>query len=84
MDEAHHLLPAAWVPTSVALPSELRGMLYISVHPGSVSHAVLKTIDALLAAGKEPAKTLEEFGTAAGVEVAHGRDGELISGDALV
>jgi HAD superfamily hydrolase (TIGR01484 family) len=84
VDEAHHLLPTAWVPGSVALPSEMLGMLYISVHPGSVSHAVLKTIDVLLAVGKEPAKTLHDFCTAAGVPPVPGPEGDLVAGDAVV
>ncbi|MBX9582995.1 MAG: HAD-IIB family hydrolase [Gemmataceae bacterium] len=66
VDEAHHLLPAGWEPAGQTVPAQLRGMLSITVHPGSVSPAVLGNIDTVLAVGGTPHQTIAEFCTAAG------------------
>jgi HAD superfamily hydrolase (TIGR01484 family) len=60
IDEAHHLLPASWEPAD-ELSLRPRGTLYVTVHPGSVSKKVIRTIDTLIAVGENPAQTLREF-----------------------
>ena len=65
VDEAHHLLPTNWQPTDPLLLAGLKGALFITVHPGSVSAAVLGGIDILLAVGGRPAQTVREFCEAA-------------------
>lgn len=65
VDEAHHLLPTTWEPHQ-AVPGQLRGGLYITVHPGSVAPAVLSAIDTVLAVGGKPHETIREFCAAAG------------------
>jgi HAD superfamily hydrolase (TIGR01484 family) len=67
VDEAHHLLPASWVPAGDTLPVHSRGGVYITVHPESVSKAILQTIDTVLAVGAQPAKTILEYCGAAGL-----------------
>jgi hydroxymethylpyrimidine pyrophosphatase-like HAD family hydrolase len=66
VDEAHHLLPAAWEPSRVTLPTELHSVLYITVHPDLMAPAVLRTIDRVVAMGETPAETLHAFAHAAG------------------
>jgi hypothetical protein len=66
IDEAHHLLPAAWQPASDAAMWPPHGTIYVTVHPGSVAPAILGTIDTLLAVGSRPADTVIELCQAAG------------------
>jgi len=54
VDEAHHLLPAAWQPAGDTALLRPHGTIYVTVHPGSVSPAVLATINTLLAVGENP------------------------------
>ena len=61
IDEAHHLLPAAWRPAPLTLPRELGGVLLITVHPESVSPAILAALDIVLAVGEAPEETLRPF-----------------------
>jgi HAD superfamily hydrolase (TIGR01484 family) len=65
VDEAHHVLPAAWQPAADtgAVPS--RGMIYVTVHPGNVAPSVLKTIDTLLVVGDRPLDRVLELCRAA-------------------
>ena len=66
IDEVHHLLPATWDPADLILSRELNGMLYITVHPKSVTPTILHTIDVLLAVGEEPEETILGFCKATG------------------
>jgi hypothetical protein len=72
VDEAHHLLPAALQTAPQELPQELRGFLWMTVHPDMVARPVLRTVGAVVAVGNEPAATLEGFAAAAGIEPPHG------------
>ena len=84
IDEVHHLLPAD-VPTDDSLPEALRGVLSITVHPGSVAPVVLAGVDTVLAVGGQPAKTVAEFCEAVGEAKPKVTDVErLPSGDAVV
>jgi HAD superfamily hydrolase (TIGR01484 family) len=66
VDEAHHLLPAAWEPSRATLPGELYSALYITVDPAAVAPAVLRSVGTVVAAGDDPAATLRAFARAAG------------------
>ena len=66
MDEAHHLLPAAWNPTRQVLTQELTGMLLITVHPDQVTPAVLSSVQRIIAVGEAPEATLQAFSMALG------------------
>lgn len=66
IDEAHHVLPAAWRPAADVAPVPSHGMIYVTVHPGSVAPAVLNTIDTLLVVGDRPVETVLELCQAAG------------------
>lgn len=62
VDEAHHLLPPAWKPASESLPSELAGLLLVSVHPDRVSPAVVEHVGTVVAVGRDPGDTLRAAG----------------------
>ena len=60
VDEAHHMLPAAWQPAGDAGGARPHGTIYVTVHPESVAPAILATIDTLLLVGERPTdKVLE-------------------------
>ena len=64
VDETHHLLPVDWQPAPTTLARELGGMIYVTVHPGSVSPAVLATVRVVAALGEDPAGALRQFAEA--------------------
>ena len=66
IDEAHHLLPASWEPAA-GLPPRPHGTIYITVHPESVSRAVLATIDTVIAVGEWPDRTIRELCESRGI-----------------
>lgn len=68
VDEAHHLLPASWVPANLTLPQEMGGMLFITVHPESVSPAILSAVKLILAVGDKPDRTIGAYCEALGLE----------------
>jgi HAD superfamily hydrolase (TIGR01484 family) len=61
VDEAHHLLPSAQDLAPRELPQELGGVLLITVHPDHVAPAVLRTVDLVVAVGRDPAETIRSF-----------------------
>jgi hypothetical protein len=66
IDEAHHMLPAgeAATPVSEQLPD--RGVMFITVHAGSVDPAALANVGTLLVIGGHPHETVEKFCAATG------------------
>jgi hypothetical protein len=64
LDEAHHLLPAEWLPPEGTLPDELTSTVLITVHPDLLSTAILERLDTLLAIGPEAADILRHFARA--------------------
>jgi hypothetical protein len=66
VDEAHHMLPAAWEPAAEGAMVRPHGTIYVTVHPGSVSPAILKTLDTMLAVGERPIDKVIELCQAAG------------------
>jgi HAD superfamily hydrolase (TIGR01484 family) len=66
VDEAHHLMPTAWEPTSIALPQRLEGMLFVTVHPDMMSPAALSVVNMIIAVGELPHEVIEAFARAAG------------------
>jgi hydroxymethylpyrimidine pyrophosphatase-like HAD family hydrolase len=59
VDEAHHLLPADWQPAPEILSEVLTSVLYITVHPETLSPAILPRIDAVAAIGEDPQQKVE-------------------------
>ena len=64
LDEAHHLLPAEWLPPEGMLPDELTSIVLITVHPDLLSTAILGRLNTLLAIGPEAADILKHFAQA--------------------
>lgn len=62
VDEAHHLLPAAWGHG----PRELRECVFVTVHPDRLSPSVIGAIDVLIVVGASPNRALREFAAASG------------------
>jgi HAD superfamily hydrolase (TIGR01484 family) len=61
MDEAHHLLPAAWEPGLHALTDDWRRVVLITVHPGQLARAALAGVEAVMLVGQQPQATLDQF-----------------------
>ncbi len=61
LDEAHHLMPAEWVPPDGTLPKELTNVVLITVHPELLSGALLERVDTVLAVGINATDTLTSF-----------------------
>ncbi|HEX5047071.1 MAG TPA: HAD-IIB family hydrolase, partial [Gammaproteobacteria bacterium] len=51
LDEAHHLMPAAWQPPIGMLPDHLRNMVLVTVHPELLAREVLQRVTHVIAAG---------------------------------
>ena len=60
VDEAHHLLPRHWGHT----PEHLGESVFVTVHPDHLAPSVLASIDAVVAIGIAPEKTLAKFAAA--------------------
>jgi hydroxymethylpyrimidine pyrophosphatase-like HAD family hydrolase len=66
IDEAHHLLPVPWHPGDLVMSPELEGVVLITVHPEHVAPGFLALVDAVVAVGHSPEKTLRQFCQALG------------------
>jgi len=66
LDEAHHLLPIEWGHLSEALPRELGETILVTVHPDHLAPLMLSLVDAVIAVGPSPDKTLRSFCNASG------------------
>jgi len=64
LDEAHHLMPAEWLPPAGTLPTELHNVLMVTVHPELLSASLLGRINTILAVGSNAAETLAKFARA--------------------
>jgi hypothetical protein len=84
VDETHQLMPADWTPLPLVLSQTLTPMLYVTVHPGSVAPAVLKTVGVVAVTGETPTAAIDEFCQAAGVVRPSLPATKLEPGEALV
>jgi len=66
IDEAHHLLPAAWNGASLVLPQEFAANILITVQPEHVATEALQRIDYILALGGKADSVLAPFCKAVG------------------
>jgi hydroxymethylpyrimidine pyrophosphatase-like HAD family hydrolase len=66
LDEAHHMLPQSWGHASGTLPRKLGETILVTVHPDHVAQAILAPIDAVIAVGGTPQRTLRTFAAATG------------------
>ena len=84
LDEAHHLLPASWHPTTQVLTQDWTGMLLITVHPDQVAPAVLSLMHLVIAIGESPVATLQAFSTVLGQHAPALAPRSLQPGEALL
>ena len=61
IDEAHHLLPAGWQPSSTSLPAQAKNIALVTVHPDHVASAVLGLVDTLIVVGRDAQTTVDAF-----------------------
>jgi hypothetical protein len=83
VDEAHHMLPAHWDPGSATMPTELKGFLFITVHPDRLSSFVLDCVDRIIVVGAEPYPALRAFCEARRLSASLAPDVILEAGEAL-
>ncbi len=71
IDEAHHMLPAPHEggPSSCAGQLPDRGVMFVTVHAGSVDPAALANVGTLLVIGNHPTETVAKFCAAVGEKV---------------
>jgi hypothetical protein len=67
MDEAHHLMPADWLPPAGVMPQQIQNVAMITVHPEMLAPALLERIDTLMIVGAEAEVMLATFCEAAKV-----------------
>jgi len=83
VDETHHLLPTKWRAT-VASMRDLKGMLFVTVHPDQLSPHVLDTVDIAVALGERPSSTLQAVANHKGLSLPPISDAELKPGEAVL
>jgi HAD superfamily hydrolase (TIGR01484 family) len=83
IDETHHLLPDSWEAVAPAVPDELHGLVMVTVHPEHVSPIVLRTVNLVLAIGRNPAHTLGELARARAVAAPSGDWSDLEPGQVI-
>ncbi|HLK17513.1 MAG TPA: HAD-IIB family hydrolase [Bryobacteraceae bacterium] len=84
VDEAHHVFPSDWAPSSPELAKQLSNMLLITVHPGHVSPAALSKINTVIIVGRDPGSFLREFSQTIETDAPEGALRDLDRGEALV
>lgn len=78
VDEAHHLLPAAWGHP----PLRLGEVVLVTVHPDRLAPSVLALIDVVVAVGATANKTLQKFADATGRPAIPAQLPDMGAGDA--
>jgi len=66
LDEAHHLLPSDWGHVPVLLPEKLGETVLVTVHPEHLATDILFRMDAIIAVGRSPRKTMIGFSNKSG------------------
>ena len=84
VDETHHLLPSGWEPALLTMSQHSDSMMFITVHPDQVAHAVLRDIDIMLTLGDEPDELLRVFRRVRGESMPSWPRTTLGPGEALV
>ncbi len=78
VDEAHHMLPATWDPGATALPSGLKGFMFVTVKPETLSPRTLDCVDRAMAVGAEALAALTAFAKVHCLSAPSGPDGVLL------
>lgn len=83
IDEAHHVLPAAWEPAWPTLPEKLDRVALVTLEPDSIARQVLASIDTAIAVGEKADATLAKFAELRGL-ASPATTGGVPSGTALI
>ncbi len=83
VDETHHLLPTKWRATVVSM-RDLKGMLFVTVHPDQLSPHVLDTVNIAVALGERPSSTLQAVANHKGLSLPPISNAELKPGEAVL
>ena len=83
IDEAHHVLPAAWEPAWPALPERLDRVALVTLEPDSIARQVLPSIDTAVAVGDKADATLARLAELRGL-ASPAPSGGAQSGGALI
>ena len=67
VDEAHHVMPADWKPTDIAMPQRLDGVFLVSINPAAVARSALQLVDTVIIKGDQPREMLREFAQAVSI-----------------
>lgn len=67
IDEAHHLLSAPREDVAQVLPERLPAVIFVTVHPDTMSPAALQSVEFVLALGDAAAETIAKFCHAVGI-----------------
>jgi len=84
LDEAHHLMPAEWLPADGTLPRELHNFLMITVHPELLAPTLLSRINTVMILGTTASETLEAYSKAVEQDVPSYDQQELKQGELLL
>jgi HAD superfamily hydrolase (TIGR01484 family) len=84
VDEAHHLLPASWVPGPKVLPQDLERTIFITVHPEQIAHVALTSINKVMAVGQFPDETIKKFCAAVGERAPRIKATDLAEGEVVL
>jgi hydroxymethylpyrimidine pyrophosphatase-like HAD family hydrolase len=68
IDEAHHIFPSDSPPQTTLLVQPPKASLMITVHPEHLRQEALKSVDIVIAVGKDPVQTIQGFCKAVQVE----------------
>ena len=65
LDEAHHLMPAEWLPSAGMIPEQLNNTLLITVQANLLAETLLEHVNTVIAVGADAHQTLQSFAIAA-------------------
>jgi hypothetical protein len=66
LDEAHHLLPPTWDPTTLQRIGEQFSTLFVTTHPNHISKQTLESINVIIGVGSSALAILREVSQAIG------------------
>src|SRR5690606_14455002 len=70
IDEAHHLMPRAWLVPEGLLPEQLINALLVTVHPELLSQTLLERVTKLIAVGPTAREVVQQFAELRGLSLA--------------
>jgi HAD superfamily hydrolase (TIGR01484 family) len=84
LDEAHHLIPADWGPSSETLPSTWNNVVLITVQPSLLPEPLLKQVETVAIIGNEVEQTAGDFVSVTGVQTPRISTSDLEYGEVVL